>query len=50
MERRVFTPAEEVLVRDHVAALLAQAPPLGDGQRDRLTLLLRGPRRDQRAA
>lgn len=37
----VFTDAERVAVRAHVAALLAQAPPLTDGQRDRLGLLMR---------
>lgn len=46
----MYSPAEEAAVRDHVAALLAQAPPLTNGQRDRLTLLLRRPRREQRAA
>jgi hypothetical protein len=49
-EVSVLTLAEATAVDAYVAALLAQAPPLTGGRRDRLTLLLRGPRRDQRAA
>lgn len=41
MNRAMFTSAEQTAVRDYVAALLAQAPPLSNQQRDRLGLLLR---------
>lgn len=37
----VFTDAERTAVTDYVAALLAEAPPLTDRQRDRLGLLLK---------
>jgi hypothetical protein len=41
MNATVFTPAEVDAVTAYIAAKLADAPPLTEQQRDRLTTLLR---------